>query len=63
MKKTLIALFAFAALTGTAYANRDSDLRDSDTYFGKYSAQLKNKFNESTSTVVSPLALTKMKLG
>jgi len=63
MKKTLITFFALAALTGTAYASGGSDLRDSDTYFGKYSTQLKNKFNKSNSTEVAPLAIDENKVG
>ena len=63
MKKTFITFFAFAALTGTAFAHGGSDLRDSDTYFGKYSTQLKNKFNKSSSTVVAPLAIDENKVG
>jgi hypothetical protein len=57
MKKTYITLFVLAAMSGAAYANGDSQLRDADTYFGKYSTQLKNKANKKTLTVVSPLAI------
>jgi hypothetical protein len=63
MKKILITIFALAALTGTAYAHGGSDLRDSDTYFGKYSTQLKNKFNKSSSTEVAPLAIDENEMG
>ena len=55
MKKFCITIFALAALSGAAYANGDSQLRDSDTYFGKYSTQL--KASKLTMTVVSPLAI------
>ena len=42
MKNVLISLAALAALSTAALASdRSNDLRDSDTYFGKYSAQLK----------------------
>ena len=57
MKNFYISIFALAALSGAAYANGDSQLRDSDTYFGKYSTQLKNKAGKATMTVVSPLAI------
>jgi hypothetical protein len=48
MKNVLISLAALAALSGAALASdngygRNSDLRDSETYFGKYSTQLKTK--------------------
>ena len=44
MKKFAISLIALAAISTASFANsnRTSDLRDSDTYFGKYSTQLKN---------------------
>ena len=57
MKKTYITIVALAAISGAAYAAGDSELRDSDTYFGKYSTQLKNKAIKKTTTVVSPLAI------
>ena len=45
MKKFAISLIALAAISTASFAsgNRSGDLRDSDTYFGKYSAQLKNR--------------------
>ena len=43
MKKLSISLFALAAISSAAIASqRNYDLRDSDTYFGKYATQLKN---------------------
>ncbi len=57
MKKIYITIFALAAISGAAYADGDSQLRNSDAYFGKYSTQLKSKFGEKTMTVVSPLAI------
>ena len=37
MKTLLISLAALAAVSGAALASDRVDLRDSDTYFGKYS--------------------------
>lgn len=56
MKKIAISLFALAAVSTVAFAgeNRGYDLRDSDTYFGKYSTQLKDK-----ATAVNALAVIK----
>jgi hypothetical protein len=44
MKKIAISLIALAALATASFAgdNRGYDLRDSDTYFGKYSNQVQN---------------------
>ena len=40
MKKFAISLIALAALSTASFASqRGYDLRDSDTYFGKYSEQ------------------------
>ena len=41
MKKFAISLIALAAVSTASFAssNRSNDLRDSDTYYGKYSAQ------------------------
>lgn len=36
MKKFIIAAAALAAVSSAAFAERSDDLRDSDTYFGKY---------------------------
>jgi hypothetical protein len=43
MKKIAISLVALAAVSTVAFAgeNRGYDLRDSDTYFGKYATQRK----------------------
>ncbi len=44
MKKFAISLIALAAISTASLASqRGYDLRDSDTYFGKYATQLKNK--------------------
>jgi len=44
MKKFAISLIALAAIsTASVASSRSYDLRDSDTYFGKYSAQLMDK--------------------
>ncbi len=63
MKKIYITILALAALSGAAYANDRVDLRDSDTYFGKYSTQLKNNAAKESVTVVSPLAIDENALG
>ncbi|MGB8314678.1 MAG: hypothetical protein WCE69_09350 [Aestuariivirga sp.] len=43
MKTLLISLAVVAALSGAASASeRNYDLRESDTYFGKFSQQLRN---------------------
>ncbi len=58
MNKLYISIIALATLSGAAYAkDRNYDLRDSDTYFGKYSTQLKDKATKESMTVVSPLAV------
>ena len=45
MKKFAISPIALAAISTASFAagNRNYDLRDSDTYFGKYSTQVKNQ--------------------
>ena len=60
MKKFAISLIALAAVSTAALANPDrgSDLRDSDTNFGKYSNQLKNE-----STSVNALVVVKQRAG
>ena len=60
MKNICLSILALAALSSATYAhNRSYELRDSDTYFGKYSTQLKNKVAKkaNTMTVISPLAV------
>ncbi len=55
MNKIAISLIALAAISTASFASqRNYDLRDSDTYFGKYSTQLKDK-----ATSVNALAVTK----
>lgn len=57
MKNVLISLAALAALSTAALASgRSYDLRDSDTYFGKYSAQQKG---DRTSTATEAFAIVK----
>lgn len=61
MKKICLAIVTLAALSSVAYAhNRSYELRDSDTYFGKYSTQLKEKAwlnSQAPMTVVVPFAV------
>ena len=46
MKKIAISLLALAAVSTVAFANDNrGDLRDLDTYFGRYSSQVKNEFH------------------
>ena len=44
MNKIAISLIALVALSTASFAagNRSNDLRESDTYFGKYSEQVSN---------------------
>jgi hypothetical protein len=50
MKTLIVSLAALAAVSSAALASdRNYDLRDSDTYFGKYSTQNKAK-NHATDT-------------
>jgi hypothetical protein len=57
MKKLLISIAALAAISSAAMASeRNYDLRDSDTYFGKYSAQLQNGRDGYTSTEALAIA-------
>ena len=54
MKKFAISLLALAAVSTAALANENrGDLRDSDTYFGKYSNQLKNESASSNAFAVA----------
>ena len=54
MKKIGISLFALAAVSTVAFAgeSRGYDLRDSDTYFGKYSSQLTDKATSTSAITV-----------
>ena len=54
MKKIAISLLALAALSTASFAgdNRGYDLRDSDTYVGKYSNQVRD-----SATDVNALAI------
>ena len=61
MKNICLSILALAALSSAANANDRVDLRDSDTYFGKYATQLKNK--PATMVVISPLAIEEKALG
>ena len=64
MKKICLTIATLAALSSVAYAhNRSYELRDSDTYFGKYSTQLKDKAAKETITLVSPFAVEEKALG
>jgi len=60
MKKFAISLLAMAAVSTAAFAgeSRGYDLRDSDTYFGKYSNQAKNE-----STSVNAFAVARKSTG
>ncbi|MGB9143822.1 MAG: hypothetical protein WCB71_16665 [Aestuariivirga sp.] len=67
MKKIYVTILALAALSTASFANsnRSWDLRDSDTYFGKYAGQMKSQAasEATTMTVVSPLAIEEKALG
>ena len=53
MKKFAISLIALAAISTASFAgNRSYELRESDTYFGKYSEQLMNKATDAEALVV-----------
>ena len=56
MKKIAFSLIALAAISTASFAagNRSNDLRESDTYFGKYSEMLVNN-----ATDVNALAIAK----
>ena len=59
MKKFAISLLALAAVSTAAFANENrGDVRDSDTYVGKYSNQVRNE-----STSVHALAVAKKGTG
>lgn len=54
MKNVLISLLALAAVSGAALASdRGYDLRDSDTYFGKYSAKHEAPATDSNALAVA----------
>ena len=56
MKKLSLSLIALAAISTAALASqRNYDLRDSDTYVGKYATQLKN-----ADTMTNALAVEKV---
>ena len=58
MKNVLISFAALAALSTAALASdRNYDLRDSDTYFGKYSTQLKAKSYSNTGSSTEAFAV------
>jgi hypothetical protein len=55
MKKIAISLIALTAISTVSFAagNRNNELRDSETYFGKYSSQLMDKsVNANAMTVI-----------
>jgi hypothetical protein len=54
MKNIAISLLALAALSTASLAgdNRGYDLRDSDTYFGKYSNQVRNSTSDANALAV-----------
>ena len=53
MKKIAISLLALAAVSTVAFADQNrGDLRDSDTYFGKYSNQVKDQSTSSNAFAV-----------
>jgi hypothetical protein len=54
MKKFAISLIALAALSTASFAasNHTNDLRESDTYFGKYAEQV-----QGSNTMVNALAV------
>ena len=59
MKKLSISLIALAAISTASLASqRGYDLRDSDTYVGKYSAQLKNTETKTNALAVNRSAST-----
>jgi hypothetical protein len=70
MKTLIVSLAALAAVSGVALAAGGDDLRNSDTYFGKYSAKYKMERSATDSnafTVVKtgkkkPTALERMNM-
>jgi hypothetical protein len=53
MKNVLISLLALAAISGAALANDRVDLRDSDTYFGKYATKHQSQATDSNAFAVA----------
>ena len=54
MKKITISLLALAAVSTAALADQNrGDVRDSDTYFGKYSNQVKKESTSSNAFAVA----------
>ena len=54
MKKITISLLALAAVSTAALADQNrGDVRDSDTYFGKYSNQVKKESTNSNAFAVA----------
>jgi hypothetical protein len=63
MKTLIVSLTALVAVSGAALASdRGYDLRDSDTYFGKYSTQNKVKSSATDSNALVVIKGGKMKL-
>ena len=63
MKNVLISLLALAAISGAALASdRGYDLRDSDTYFGKYSTKHKMESSATDSNAFAVVKAGKAKL-
>jgi hypothetical protein len=63
MKTLIVSLTALVAVSGAALASdRGYDLRDSDTYFGKYSTQNKVKSSATDSNALVVIKRGKMKL-
>jgi uncharacterized protein YxeA len=63
MKNVLISLLALAAVSGAALASdRNYDLRDSDTYFGKYSTKHKAQSHAKDSNAFAVVKTDKANL-
>jgi hypothetical protein len=57
MNKMIVTLVTLATLSGSAYAGRSSDLRETDTYTGKYSETHKSAV--STKAIAIPQSANK----
>ena len=57
MKTLLISLAALAAVSSAALASDSIDLRDSDTYFGKYSTKHKAPSYSNANSSVEAFAV------